>query len=175
MENVDPQLERRRGGLFLLDGDIARLPEVRPRQRVGGQEVVKAAGLAQGLRGVEARLRNGRIARGGEGHEFFDGDGGAGLHRAGELVGDDIRPAVELPLRVEQVGLVIETGPGRFDQVQQGLRGPAAQQQGLGVGLAHFQGLKVPTGQGPVARHALIGHAAVQGRAHRQAPRPARR
>ena len=59
MENVDPQLERRRGGLFLLDGDIARLPEVRPRQRVGGQEVVKAAGLAQGLRGVEARLRNG--------------------------------------------------------------------------------------------------------------------
>ena len=83
-----------------------------------------------------------------------------------------IRPAVELPLRVDQVGLVIEAGPGHFDHVQEGLRGPAAQQQGLGVGLAHFQGLKVPTGQGPVARHALIGHAAVQGGAHRQTPRP---
>ena len=139
---------------------------------MGGQEVVKAAGLAQGLRGVEAGLRDGRIARGVEGHDLFDGDGCAGLHRAGELVGDDIRLAVELPLRVDQAGLVIEAGPGHFDHVQQGLRGPAAQQQGLGVGLAHLQGLEVPAGQGPVARHALIDHAAVQGGAHRQAPRP---
>jgi hypothetical protein len=45
VEDVDPQLERRRGGLLLLDGDVARLPEVSPGQGVCGLEVVKAASL----------------------------------------------------------------------------------------------------------------------------------
>ena len=60
VEEVDPQFERRLGRLRLLNVDVAVLPEVGPGQRMRGQEIVKAAGLAQRLRGLEAGLRYGQ-------------------------------------------------------------------------------------------------------------------
>ena len=172
MEDVDPQLERRIGGLFLLDLEVAIVPEVGPGQRVRGQEVVKTPGLAQRLLGLECGLGDGRIARGIEGHDLFDGKRVALPDRTGELLRDVIRMAVDLPLRVDQAGVVIEAGPGHFGHVQERLRGPAAQHHGLGVWLPSLKGVEVLAGQGPVARHAVIDDAAVQGGAHRQAARP---
>ncbi len=178
VEDVQPKDElvpRLPGGVALgLDLHVAAPPEVRPDRRVLGPQGLEVRGALDRQPRRDARLADGVVPGGVEGHHLLHAQGPSLVHLGEQLLGDAFGVLVEEdpPVHSRLVAGDPHPSSSGHRDLYVGLDRACRQEDALGRDRRSVEDLQVLARELPIARHTGVGDRAIDARADHHTPRP---